>query len=78
MRKFRSAYFEAAKSESWVRVSARLAAAAPFMLAAHKCKPGKDFWGITELEYLPINSEMVESGFGHLDLCVRSLHGAPV
>jgi hypothetical protein len=48
------------------------------MLAAHKCKPGKDFWGITELEYLPINSEMVESGFGHLDLCARSLHGVPV
>jgi hypothetical protein len=28
----------------------------------------KDCWGITELEYSPINSDVVESGFGHLDL----------
>jgi hypothetical protein len=73
-----TAYFEATKPASWAHVSAHLAAAAPFMLATHKRNLDKDCWGITELEYSPINSDVVESGFGHLDLCIRSLHGTPI
>jgi hypothetical protein len=38
----------------------------------------KGCWGITELELSPINSDVLESGFGHLDLCIRSLHGTPI
>jgi hypothetical protein len=34
--------------------------------------------GITELEYSPINSDVVESDFGHLDLFIRPLHGTPI
>jgi hypothetical protein len=48
------------------------------MLATHKRNLDKDCWGITEPEYSPINSDVVESGFGHLDLCIWSLHGTPV
>ena len=74
-KKIQSLYFEAIKPVPGAHVSVHLAAAAPFMLATQKRILDKGYWGITELKYTPINSDVVESGFGHLDLCIRSLHG---
>jgi hypothetical protein len=48
------------------------------MLATHKRNLNRGCWGITELEYSPINCDVVESGFGHLNLFIQSLHGTPI
>ena len=67
---------EATKKETWAYVSAFLCAAAPPMLATHLRNVDKDCMGISELEYAPVNSDYVESGFAHLDLATRTLCGA--
>jgi hypothetical protein len=73
-----AAYFEATKPESWAHLSDHLEAAAPLMLLTHKRSLDKDSWGIMELEYSPINSYVMETGFGHPDLAIRLLHGTPI
>jgi hypothetical protein len=45
------------------------------VLATHKLNLDKGSWGITELEYSPINSDLMASSFGHLGLCIQSLRG---
>jgi len=57
-------------------VSAFLHAAAGPMLATHRRNLDKDYIGISELEYAPITTDYVESGFAHLDLVTRTLVGA--
>jgi len=69
-----SAYTEATSRET--NVSAHLSSAAPFMLATHLRNLDKDCMGISELEYAPITTDFVESGFAHLDLAIRTLGGA--
>ena len=68
-----SAYTEATSRET--NVSAHLSSAAPFMLATHLRNLDKEFMGISELEYAPIMTGFVESGFAHLDLAIRTLGG---
>jgi len=46
------------------------------MLATHRRNLEKDCIGISELEYAPITTGYVESGFAHLDLVTRTLVGA--
>jgi hypothetical protein len=67
---------EATKKDTWAYVSAFLCAAAPPMLATHLRNVDKDCVGISELEYAPVNSGCVESGFAHLDLTTRKSCGA--
>ena len=57
-------------------MSAFLNAAAGPMLATPRRNLDRDCVGISELEYAPINTDYVESGFAHLDLVTRTLIGA--
>ena len=59
-------------------MSAFLRAAAGPMLATHRRNLDKDCIGISELEYAPITTDYVESGFAHLDLATRTLCGAGI
>ena len=71
-----AAWEEATTKESWAYVSAFLSAASGPMLATHRRNLDKDCIGIPELEYAPITTDFVESGFAHLDLATRTLVGA--
>jgi hypothetical protein len=71
-----AAWQEATQVDTWCLVSPFLRAAAPVMLATHLRNLDKDCVGISELEYAPINTDFVESGFAHLDRATRTLCGA--
>lgn len=71
-----AAWQEATQGGTWCLVSPFLRAAAPFMPATHLRNLDKDCVGISELEYAPINTDFVESGFAHLDRATRTLFGA--
>ena len=69
---------EATKIGPWAYVSAFLSAASNPILAAHRRNLDRDCIGISELEYAPITTDAVESGFAHLDLATRALVGAGI
>ena len=71
-----AAWQEATQGDTWCLVSPFLRAAAPVMLATHERNLDKDCVGISELEYAPINTDFVESGFAHLDRATHTLFGA--
>ena len=71
-----AAWQEATQGDTWCLVSPFLRAAAPVMPATHERNLDKDCVGISELEYAPINTDFVESGFAHLDRATHTLFGA--
>ena len=48
------------------------------MIATHQRNLDKDFSEISELKYAPKTSDLVKSGFAHVDLAVSTLCGAGV
>jgi hypothetical protein len=72
------AWQEVTQSDSRSFVPPFLRAAAPVMLATHARNHDKDYVGISELEYAPINTDFVESGFAQLDRAARALYGAGI